>query len=130
VLPKEIVHFGKWLLPLQNGLFKLGATWQWDPLDNKPSVKALSDLIAALTKEFPYLKKAALVERKVGVRPGTKDKMPFLGVHPNYSQMMVFNGFGSKGSLIIPWYSECFVNYLLKGESLPKAANINRYIKN
>jgi len=130
VLPKEIVHFGKWLLPLQGGRFKLGATWQWKPLDNKPSITALNDLIAALTEQFPYLKKATLVERKIGVRPGTKDKMPFLGVHPNHSQVMVFNGFGSKGSLTIPWYSECFVNYLLKGEPLPKEANINRYIKN
>ncbi|RLA17766.1 MAG: FAD-dependent oxidoreductase, partial [Gammaproteobacteria bacterium] len=107
-LPEEIVQFGKWLLPLPNGQFKLGATWQWKPLDEQPTERAASELFNACNGQFPHLKGARLIEKKVGIRPGTKDKNPFLGCHPNHRQLFVFNGFGSKGSLLIPWYSECF----------------------
>jgi glycine/D-amino acid oxidase-like deaminating enzyme len=126
-LPEEIVQFGKWLLPLSKGYFKLGATWQWQPLDEQPTEKAEQQLLESCKAQFPYLKEARLVEKKVGIRPGTRDKQPFLGCHPDYPQLLVFNGFGSKGSLMIPWYSECFSNHLLEGEALPESADIRRY---
>ncbi len=126
-LPEEIIQFGKWLLPLSNKRFKLGSTWQWQPLDETPTQAAFSQLTEACYAEFPQLKSARLIETNVGVRPATKDKNPFIGPHPQQLQLMVFNGFGAKGSLLIPWYSECFSRYLLTGEALPKHVDITRY---
>jgi hypothetical protein len=40
---------------------------------------------------------------------------------------MIFNGFGAKGSLQIPWYSKRFADYLLNNIPLPSACNIDRY---
>ncbi|PCH85222.1 MAG: FAD-dependent oxidoreductase [Piscirickettsiaceae bacterium] len=126
-LSEEIVHFGKWLLPLKNGQFRLGSTWQWKPLDEQPAAKSASELMHALEQQFPELSDAQLIEKKVGVRPGTRDKLPFLGSHPYHPSLSVFNGFGSKGALMIPWYAECFCHYLTKGLSLPEFADIKRY---
>ena len=126
-LPKEIVHFWKWLLPLKNGQFRLGSTWQWMPLDEQPTEKSESELTSSLEQQFPQLSGAQLIAKKVGVRPGTRDKMPFLGDHPHHPSLSVFNGFGSKGALMIPWYSACFCNYLTNELSLPSFADIKRY---
>lgn len=126
-MPKEIVQFGKWLLPLANGQYKLGATWQWQPLDELPNKKAAAELISTCLQYFPQFKHAKLLKTNVGIRPGTRDKQPFLGCHPHHPQLLVFNGFGSKGSLIIPWHCEQFVAYLSKGDALPELADIGRY---
>jgi len=126
-LPKEVVHFGKWLLPLKNGQFRLGSTWQWQPIDERSTKKSESELMQALERQFPKLSGAQLIEKKVGVRPGTRDKMPYLGDHPHHPSLSVFNGFGSKGALMIPWYSACFCNYLTNELSLPSFADIKRY---
>jgi len=127
ILPEEIIQFGKWLLPLTKNQFKLGATWQWKPLDGMATEKSFNELTKACYAEFPQLNGAKVIEKKVGIRPATKDKNPFIGQHPELPQLMVFNGFGSKGSLLIPWYSECFAQYLLKGEALPNHVDIKRY---
>jgi len=126
-LPEEIIQFGKWLLPLANKRFKLGATWQWQPLDEQPTSAAYTALTEACQNEFPALKSARLINTSVGIRPATKDKNPFIGSHPQQPRLLVFNGFGSKGSLLIPWYSKCFSRHLLTGDTLPKHADIARY---
>lgn len=126
-LPNEIVQFGKWLLPLANGQLKLGASWQWQPLDEKPNEKAALELLDACYPYFPHLRQAQRLEHNVGIRPGTRDKHPFLGQHPEQSNLLVFNGFGSKGSLLIPWHAERFLRYLTHAKPLPTSADINRY---
>ena len=126
-IPEEIIQFGKWLLPLSDRTYKLGASWQWQPLDEKHSEKAASDMLDACHEYFPQLKDARILEKKVGIRPGTRDKQPFLGCHPDDSRLLIFNGFGSKGSLMIPWYSDRFVQYLTHAEDLPASADIDRY---
>lgn len=127
-LPKQMVQFGKWLLPLGQGRFKLGATWQWTPLDMKPTNKGERELFDACYKHFPNLQTAQLIEKKVGIRPGTRDRLPFLGSHPHVKRLAVFNGFGSKGSLMIPWYADCFARYLTSGDPLPASVDIKRYL--
>lgn len=126
-IPDEIVQFGKWLLPLKNGQFRLGSTWQWNPIDEQATDKSETELMEALNKQFPSLSDAQLIEKKIGVRPGTRDKMPFLGSHPYHPNLTVFNGFGSKGAMMIPWYSACFSRYLTEGLGLPDFADIKRY---
>ena len=68
------------------------------------------------------------MQKKVGVRPGTKDRKPFLGRHPYHPQLAVFNGFGAKGSLMIPWYSQHFSQYLLGKGEIFSSADIKRYV--
>ncbi|MBV1951699.1 MAG: FAD-binding oxidoreductase [Cycloclasticus sp.] len=126
-LPKEMVQFGKWLLPLANGQFKLGATWQWSPLNELSCDTSVDELLNACHQQFSHLKNARLIKKNVGIRPGTRDKQPFIGQHPYHAQLFVFNGFGSKGSLIIPWCSERFADYLLNNKALPDTLDIKRY---
>ena len=68
-----------------------------------------------------------MVEQQAGVRPTTSDRQPFVGLHPGKPQLTIFNGFGSKGSLLIPWHVERFVECLLDATPLPLSMDIARY---
>ena len=74
----------------------------------------------------PYLD-VELVDHRAGVRPATRDRMPFVGLHPQQSHVGIFNGFGSKGSLMIPWHARQLANYLANQQSLSEQADIRRY---
>ncbi len=131
-LPTWIVNAGQWLLPLVDGLFKLGATYIWPgpgkPLDENISETGKQSLLKALPKLFPSLKEYELVEHAVGIRPNSKDKRPLIGFHAQYNNMAVFNGFGSKGSMLIPYYAQNFTNVLLTDAVLDEDVDINRIV--
>ena len=129
-LPQWIINGGRWLLPLENGLFKLGATYVWPTVD-KPLNEEISDegkatLLNSLTKLFPSLTDQELVSHDVGIRPASKDRRPLIGFHPQFTSLAVFNGFGSKGSMLIPYYSQHFVEVLLNGATLESDVDIKR----
>lgn len=126
-IPIEIINAAKWLVPLSENQFKLGATYQWQPLDEQPTEEAKDELIAALNKILKQLIIIDVTEHKAGVRPCTKDTAPFIGLHPEYKQLGIFNGFGSKGSLVIPYQSKRFSDYLQGTESIMPETDIQRY---
>ena len=124
-LPPEIISRGKWLLPLGDGLYSLGTTYQWSPLDEKPSESAKRELLQSLKQIFRQSIEFKITDHKAGIRPNTLDKQPFIGLHPRTPRISIFNGFGSKGVLTIPWYTDRFVDFLLKGAPLPLEADIS-----
>ena len=38
-----------------------------------------------------------IVKQEVGIRPATRTRYPLMGMHKDYPQMSIFNGFGAKG---------------------------------
>lgn len=123
-LPGEIIKGAKWLLPLPGGRCRLGATYQWQPIDCEPSAAGREALLGALGELFDPSPEVEVLEQRAGVRPGTRDKAPFLGFHPRQRQLGVCNGFGSKGTMLVPWHVERLAAHLLDGAPLPAAADI------
>ena len=113
------------ILPLQDGLYRVGATYNWDYRHINPTEEAKKYLEQKLNQFFPvnYNVKIHLA----GIRPATKDRRPFVGLHPNFPSVGIFNGLGSKGVTLSPYFTEQFVDYLLKDKELDKEVNINRY---
>ena len=126
-IPDKIINRGKWLLPVSNQSFKFGATYERTELDELPTDAAKDELLHAISGMFVETPKLHITDHVAGVRPGTKDKHPFLGFHPDHSTLGIFNGFGSKGSLFTPWYAETFVSHITEGNTLPPQADIGRF---
>jgi len=126
-LPDYILNQGKWLLPLKDGKFKIGATYQTDTSDEQPSGSGKHELLDALRNMPIKQKDISIISHQAGIRPNTLDKHPFLGMHPKYQNIGIFNGFGSKGSLLIPWHSQCMCEHLIHGTALPSDADIQRF---
>lgn len=123
----SILNYGKWLIPLTGQQFKTGASFETERLDSLPTVEVKNALLAELHKVYPGLGAVKVLGHKAGVRPATLDKQPLLGSHPQQQNLHIFNGFGSKGSLSIPWYAKLFADLLLQGSPLPETVDIKRY---
>ncbi len=70
-----------------------------------------------------------VVDHAAGVRPATFDRRPFMGWHPEYSSVGIFNGFGTKGVSLVPYFARQFVNYCLHDSELLPEVSVNR-VKN
>ena len=79
-----------------------------------------------LWKRFPTFK-LTITGHSAGVRPATTDRHPFIGSDSKHPAVMIFNGFGAKGALLIPWYAKQFASHLVNGEPLDPAADIRRH---
>lgn len=125
-LPEKIINAGKWLLPLQDGSYKTGATYHHDLSNIKPTETARDELTNGIEQMFRQQLAYEIIDHQAGVRPNTVDKSPFLGFHPDHHQVGIFNGFGSKGSMLIPYYSKVFSSHIIDGKPIPEEADIRR----
>ncbi|MBE0435270.1 MAG: FAD-binding oxidoreductase [Methylomicrobium sp.] len=127
-LPEQIINFGNWLIPIGENRCRTGATFERHCTDTAITEQAKHRLIQSLAKIDPrFESKTRIVDQQANIRPCTPDRMPFLGRHPANPKLWVFNGFGAKGSLQIPWYSRHLADALLNGSDLDKHCNIQRY---
>jgi len=124
-IPDKILNYGDWLIPLNSQHIRAGATFDRENLNTLPTERGKSDLLRTLKTISANLAQAILINHQANIRPCTLDKQPFTGHHPQHSQIAIFNGFGAKGSLQIPRYSQHFVDALLN--NTPPLSNIQRY---
>ena len=124
-LPDKILNFGDWLIPLNSHHIRIGATFDRKNLNTLPTEQGKSDLLNTLKSIHVNLAQAILINHQANIRPCTLDKQPFIGNHPQHLQLAIFNGFGAKGSLQIPGFSQHFVDALLNNTPLP--SNIQRH---
>ncbi len=125
--PKQILNFGYWLIPHAARQFRVGATFEPGVTDTQPTAEAKQHLLKGLAEICPGLKPVAVLEHRAGIRPATLDKQPFIGPHPQHGNLHIFNGFGAKGSLAIPWHARQWVSVLMGQAGLPPASHVQRY---
>ncbi|UII33540.1 FAD-binding oxidoreductase [Fulvivirga ulvae] len=122
---KNILNRGVFVVPLENGLFRVGSNYDNNDSTLVPTVKARNEIERRLNElaKVEY----NLEEQVAGIRPATKDRRPFIGLHPEYETIGVFNGLGTKGVSLAPYFSRHFMRFLEYGEDLYAEVNINRY---
>lgn len=126
-LPEAMVNYGHWWLPTSTDKVRIGATFYLDWSSLQPSEQGKQDILAAIRPYNSSIDHATIIEHQAGIRPCTQDKYPLIGIHPDNNLVAIFNGFGSKGGLQIPFYSKRFADFLLTEQPLPIACNINRF---
>jgi glycine oxidase len=131
---QNIINRGCWILPMPNKvqtdefaqakLHKVGATYTWDKLDENPSEEARKELCEKLEKlsRLPY----KIIKQVAGIRPATTDRKPLIGQHPIHQQVYIFNGFGAKGTSLIPYFAGHFAEVLAGKVELDKEIDILR----
>ncbi len=126
-LPDKILNYGNWLIPLNDHRIRIGSTFDRENLNSRTTEQGKNNLLNALNQISTDLTHATLLDHQANVRPCTLDKQPFIGRHPQHGQLAIFNGFGAKGSLQIPWYSRYFADTLLNSSPLTHSCNIQRH---
>ena len=63
------------------------------------------------------------------VRPATVERRPFVGLHPAHPQVGIFNGTGTKGASLAPYFAHEFAQRLVHHLPLTPAADVTRFKK-
>ena len=117
-LDLPLLNWGNWLAPTSTeGVAKLGSSFEWKDLSLKPNAATRDKLLTSLNTNSNI--EATLIESEVGIRPTTRDRMPFIGGLKNLKHAYCFNGFGSKGCLLIPYYADLLCDHLIDQQPLP-----------
>lgn len=126
-LNKCIFNKGAFILETKENIFKTGATYEWEDLTEEPTQKAKNELKEKLqqliTTEYTVLKHEA------GIRPSSLDRRPVIGRHPHYPHLFVFNGLGTKGVMLAPYFANNFVLCYLQKKDLTYEADVKRFYK-
>jgi glycine/D-amino acid oxidase-like deaminating enzyme len=121
----SIFNFGKFLLPLKDGIFRYGSTYNWTLKTSDVSEEGKQELVEHWAKHFDA--SFDIIEQKAGIRPTVKDRIPLVGKHPEHHHLYCFNGLGTKGVMIAPWLADNFVQSLMGLAELNKEVNIDRF---
>ena len=57
----------------------------------------------------------------------SQGRRPFLGRHPKYPLVSIFNGLGTKGASLGPYWADHLVQHLTKNSALDPEVDINRF---
>ncbi len=108
---KFILNRGFYTIPIGGGKVLLGATYDHEDLDPKPTKTRRKELLERMEEWVgsPY----EVLEQKAGFRPTTPDTKPYVGFHPQKKRAAIFNGMGSKGVSLAPFWAKKLTEKLL-----------------
>jgi len=124
---EKIINRSNWLIPTGDNQYRTGSTNSWQFTDDAPTESGKNEIEKNLINLFTHKPGYKVIEHEAGIRPATRDKHPFIGFHPEFSQLGIFNGFGARGSLTIPWYSRVFTERIREQKALPASVDIQRF---
>lgn len=126
-LLNHTLNVGHNIIPLGDGQYKVSATYAWDNIDWASTDAGRIQLEKVFQSVFnhPY----SVLEHRAGVRPTVADRRPYLGTHPAHARVHIFNGLGSKGLMLAPWFANHLCDHVLDAKELMNEVDIHRHIK-
>lgn len=115
------------LVPLKNNLYWAGSTNQWTSDSELPTESEKQFLLKRIHEilNVPF----EIIDHQAAIRPTVRDRRPFLGLHPDFPGLAIFNGLGTKGASLGPYWAKKMCDFLANGAALPDEVNINRFSK-
>ncbi len=122
----RIISRGVYLVPGQErNVFVAGSTYKHAPFEEAPSGEALAQITSRLQAlvRVPF----QIVHQDWGIRPTVSDRRPLLGHHPENRNVVIFNGLGTKGVSLAPYFAKCLTDWMEERAVLPEEVNIYRF---
>ena len=122
-----ILNTSLFFLPLASGLFKVGATYNWEDKTATPTEEGKAELIEKIkeiiTCDFE------IVSHLAGVRPTVRDRRPLIGTLSNHSAIHILNGLGTRGLMLGPAMAKALFEHIEYQTPLDKTIDIKRFNK-
>lgn len=122
----RIISRGVYIVPgREENTWIVGSTYQHKPFEERPTEEALSQLTLKLAGllALPF----RVVHQDWGIRPTVTDRRPLIGHHPAHGNVIIFNGLGTKGVSLAPYFAKALVDEMYNGSALPEEVNILRF---
>ncbi|MBL7798299.1 MAG: FAD-binding oxidoreductase [Saprospiraceae bacterium] len=116
--PAEMLKKTLLMTPVGGDLYWVGASYNWTFDDNGPTDSEQNFLEERLRHflRTPY----EVVQRMGAVRPTVRDRRPFMGAGTIQPDVFIFNGLGTKGALLAPYWAAHLTDHLLSGSPLDR----------
>jgi glycine/D-amino acid oxidase-like deaminating enzyme len=117
------------MIPLgQAGHWWVGSSYEWEFADASPSEQFRDHTERTLKQwlKIPF----AIVDHWAAIRPGSKERRPFVGMHPQESKIGLLGGMGTKGCSLAPYFAQQLVRHLLYAEPLHPEVDLGRFSRN
>jgi len=118
-----IVNRGVFIIP-KNGHHTVGSTYDHGHLSFEPQPEGIANIKQRLGKLFTGSYR--IKSEHAGIRPATFDRKPFVGLHPKKETLGIFNGFGTKGVSLTPYFATQFVDFLEGKTKIDTEADVQR----
>lgn len=121
-----IYNRGVYMVPMhEKNTYKVGATYESKQLVPETTQVGRQELEQKLNEllRLPY----RIVSHDWGFRPTTPDRKPILGCLPGSENIVIFNGLGTKGVSLAPYFSGQLMDWLLGKIEIRSEVNINRF---
>jgi glycine/D-amino acid oxidase-like deaminating enzyme len=125
----EIVTQGVFLVQKQSGVFRVGSTYRWTFDQDEPEERGAMEIQEKLNKwllHIPYEQ----IDLQAGIRPASKDRRPLMGYRNERPRLLIFNGLGTKGVSLAPYWAEELSQLIIDKKDLPKEVDIRRFYLN
>jgi glycine oxidase len=123
---KYILFKAVFIIPIGENIYRAGSTYENGEINEIPTDEAKTELIEKI-KEIVGNASFKIINHVAGIRPTVPDKKPLLGEHPFHKNAYIFNGLGSKGVLMAPYFANEIANLILEKKSLLKEVDIKRF---
>ena len=118
LLQRIVLSRGHYLIPRSDGHILVGSTLEYAGFDKTPTEQARRALQAAAEELIPMLVDYPLVKHWAGLRPGSADGIPYIGVHPQLESLYVSAGHFRNGVVMAPASARLLVDLMLGREPI------------
>jgi len=120
----KVYNRGVFIMP-RDGNHTVGSNYNHKDLSWEKTENGREEIETKL--QSLLLKEYKVVGHKAGVRPSVSDRRPVLGKSSSNEQIIIFNGLGTKGVSLAPFFANQLANNLVSGTEIEKEVNVNRF---
>ena len=98
------------ICPLPDGTFWVGSNYEWNPTDCEPTESIRNEFEGYLNGflNVPY----QVLAHHAAIRPTMKDRQILTLIHPDFPNVAMFNGLGTKGTSLAPYWAKHFAKII------------------
>ena len=115
------------IVPWSKNIFWVGSSYEWEFENDQPTEVFRERTISVLKHwlKVPF----TVLDHKASIRPATLERRPFVGFHPLHSSVGIFNGMGTKGCSLAPFFAQQLVANLQEQKPIHREADIKRFAR-
>ena len=111
--------------PLGDGRYWIGSGYRWGEWDTEVNTEDIEKMLQFAHDRLAFSFQE--VGRLAGIRPAMRTRRPVMGEHPEQKSWYIFNGLGTKGTSLGPYFAKQMADYLTTKAPISEEVNISRY---
>lgn len=113
------------LVPWYNGLWWAGSSYE-NEFDTTAPTEAFRNSTINNLNNICKLS-FTVIDHLASLRPATLERRPFVGLHPQHPSLGIFNGMGTKGCSLAPYFAKQLCDHLVLNKVIDPLADVKRF---